>query len=254
MKEESTSRFARVAAILKALAINEPLGLRLSELVLELEMPKTTVYRLTEELVAVGFVAYERDRHAYHLGDAIDVLARRGSARFDLRHRVRPFLERLVGELGDTAYLMVVRDDHLICVDRLMGNYPIQSLSLDVGDVRPVGVGSSGAAVAARMDEDVLESLLRDQSDEREALGIDDEMMRSIVERARADEVSFNPATIVPGMSGMGISFIDSNGAPQAAVSVVAINPRFANGRARLVSDALQGLRRDVEASLGRLT
>lgn len=245
-----TTRFSRVASILAALSLHEPVGLRLSDLVNEVRMPKTTVYRLVEELVQVGFASYDGERQAYHLGDSIDVLARRGSARFDLRRRMLPFLEKLVEELCDTVYFMQVRGDRLVCAERLVGDYPIQSISLDIGAVRPMGVGSSGAAVASCLSQQGFERLLVEQAAERGLLSIDDAAMRSIVDQTRTDGVSFNPATIVPDMSGMGVPILNGEGLPVAAVSVVAINQRFSDGRRSYIASRLNALREEAEREL----
>lgn len=247
------TRFGRVSAILSVLSCSEPIGLRLSEIVHEVGMPKTTVFRLVDELVEAGFVSFDRGSNSYHLGDSIDVLARRGSSRFELGRRMRPLLEQLVSELGDTAYFMVVRDGWIVCTERVVGSYPIQSITLDIGDVRPMAVGSSGAAVAGCLGVDDFETLLAEQESARVDLSIDDESLRSIVNRARRDGFSFNPATIVPGMSGIGVALTNGSGTPIGAISVVAVNARFSDGRKEFIAQRLASVRDEAQESLGAL-
>ncbi|SMY05394.1 transcriptional regulator, IclR family [Brevibacterium antiquum CNRZ 918] len=244
------SRFGRVSNILTTLSDFEPVGLRLSDLVGLVGMPKTTVYRLLEELIDTNFVSFDKRDQSYHVGDLIDLLARRGASRFELRLRVRPFLEDLVKDLGDTVYFMNVRGGHLVCTERLVGDYPIQTMTLDIGDVRPMGVGSSGAAVASCLSDKELAELLSNQDHERRLLSIDDTSMSSIIEDARRDGFSFNPATIVPGMSGLGVPLLDSDRSPVGAVSVVAINARFSDGRLQYIVERLRALRSQAETAL----
>lgn len=244
------SRFARVARLLSVLAHNEPGGLRLTEVVETVSLPKTSVHRMLDELSDAGLVSYEQSDQRYHVGDFIDFLSRAARERFDFRLRAQPLLQQMVDELGDTVYLMLVRDNRILCVERLLGDYPIQSLSLDVGDVRPMGVGSSGAIVASLLSPERFGSLMDSQVEERRALGIKDSQMLQIVAAARRDGYSFNRGTIVPGVSGVGVALVSPSGVPKGAVSLVALNSRFANGRKLQVAKRLQKFAQEASVLL----
>ncbi|MGF6597668.1 hypothetical protein P3T23_002385 [Paraburkholderia sp. GAS448] len=80
----------------------------------------------------------------------------------------RPHLEALADKLEDTIYFVVRRGDFAVCYARAEGAFPIKTLTLRVGDRRPLGVGSSSLAIAAALSDDEVQRLLRDQRAERE--------------------------------------------------------------------------------------
>ena len=79
------------------------------------------------------------------------------SSRWRVR-RARPLLaaaddvlRQLAQRLGDTLFLTVRTGNDTLCVDRRIGSYPIQVLSIEIGARRPLGVSSAGVAILAAM-------------------------------------------------------------------------------------------------------
>src|SRR6185369_18040099 len=60
-------------------------------------------------------------------------------------------LERTSQEIGDTLFLTVRTGNDTLCVDRRIGSYPIQVLSIEIGARRPLGVSSAGVAILAAL-------------------------------------------------------------------------------------------------------
>src|SRR5690606_31297222 len=75
------------------------------------------------------------------------------ATRFDIAELARPALIRLARETGDTVFLSVREGLDAICLERQVGSYPIKTLTLDVGDRRPLGVGAGSLALLAFLPE-----------------------------------------------------------------------------------------------------
>ena len=60
-------------------------------------------------------------------------------------------LKQLSLAIGDTLFLTVRTGNDTLCIDRRIGAYPIQVLSIEIGARRPLGVSSAGVAILAAM-------------------------------------------------------------------------------------------------------
>ena len=92
----------------------EPLGT--SEVARRLRLAKSSAHGLLRSLEEVG--AVEEVRHRYRLGPAVQRLAALG----ELRRRWRPVLERLAGEVEETAFLAQPRGSRVVIVDEVLGS------------------------------------------------------------------------------------------------------------------------------------
>lgn len=99
----------RAFAVLEALADRGPTGV--SGLAEQLGLPLPTVHRLIRTLVDLGYVRQESSRQ-YLLGPRFMRL-RESSAR-DLESLAQPHLRRLVDEVGESANLAMLDDDHIV--------------------------------------------------------------------------------------------------------------------------------------------
>src|SRR5690625_1856939 len=145
----------RAATILRCLAQGPQEGSRLSDIASRSGLGKTTTHRLLAALVSVGFVDRGESR-LYRLGYALFSLGA-SARRFDLANLVRPSLLRLAAETEDTIFLSIRDGDEALCLDRCTGNFPIRTLTLNVGDRRPLGVGAGSLALLAFQPQQEVE-------------------------------------------------------------------------------------------------
>jgi DNA-binding IclR family transcriptional regulator len=170
--------------------------------------------------------------HRYHGGVELWVLGEAAARRFDIRELCRLPLERITAETQDTVYLSVRSGYEAICVARYEGAFPIRTLSLNLGDRRPLGVGSGSLALLAFLSEadrhEVLDGLSRQLTryPRFTTTGI-----RRLMDETRARGYSFVGGTILPGMSAFGVPILDGHGHAIAALSVAAIDARMAEPR-----------------------
>jgi DNA-binding transcriptional ArsR family regulator len=124
----------------------EPLGT--SEVARRLRLAKSSAHGLLHSLEEVG--AVEEVRHRYRLGPALQRLAALG----ELRRRWHPVLERLAGELGETAFLAQPRGSRVVIVDEVLGS-GVPVVSAPVGSFVPASAAAvQGVLAGAPLVED----------------------------------------------------------------------------------------------------
>jgi DNA-binding IclR family transcriptional regulator len=133
-----------------------------------------------------------------------------------------------------------------VCVGRTLGEFPIRTLTLDVGDRRPLGVGAGSLALLAGLSDDVVDEVCRlNQAWLRDYPGFSRGHLLSLVARSRADGYAFNEHGVVPQMTGIGVAVNNPDGSPAAALSIGAINDRMSPSR---VQTLVASLRDEAEA------
>ncbi|MDQ8728472.1 IclR family transcriptional regulator [Bradyrhizobium sp. LHD-71] len=141
----------RALAVLRILAAGREAGLPLAEVVQATGLTRPTVHRLVHVLIEEGIVERNEKTGRYAVGRQVPELALARSTRFPLAAAADDVLSRTSRAVGDTLFLTVRTGNDTLCVDRRIGSYPIQVLSIEVGARRPLGVSSAGVAILAAM-------------------------------------------------------------------------------------------------------
>lgn len=108
---------ARGLTILECLKDLGPLTL--TEIATELDLDKSTVLRLVNTLLDLGFVAYEDDNRKYYLGLEMILYGRRVAHDLHLRRVTLPYLERLQQASNEAVAFGVPYRDKVLWVDGL---------------------------------------------------------------------------------------------------------------------------------------
>lgn len=223
----------RAESVLRALAEGPEAGLRLADVTAAAGLGKATAHRLLASLVDVGFVEVDEQTKRYRLGYGLFALGA-AARRFRIVDLARPALARLASATGDTVYLSVRDGDEAVCVDRCTGDYPIRTLTLDVGDRRPLGVGAGSLALLSFQHAADIERVLRTGSAARAGFShFDAESLRRMIGEAQRTGHALNDGRIVGAMAAIGVPVRDRDGRAVAALSIAAIRERMAPPRDR---------------------
>ncbi len=164
MTQEKTARNYAVPAVDRMLDIVEflagqtrPYGI--SELARELKISTNSVFRILRRLDDRGYVELDEKSGGYQLGTGFFRLGMLLSTRFDLRSRVRPHLEWLARQTGETATIQVPDGDRVLVLDA--ANPPGEFFfHIVVGSRFYYHSNAMGKCVLAFLDEDRLRSAL----------------------------------------------------------------------------------------------
>ncbi|MCP1336573.1 IclR family transcriptional regulator [Futiania mangrovi] len=248
--EASVKSVQRAADILKLLAGQPVTGCRLSDVARDAGLGKTTTHRLLAALVDAGFAYQDSRDRRYHLGYELIRLGHLAT-RYDIAEVARPALLRLARETGDTVFLSAREGLEAICLDRQVGDFPIKTLTLDVGDRRPLGVGAGSLALLAFLPEEEIAEVVRGNEARLEAYpGFSPKALLQLAAETRARGHAHNDGRIVSAMAAVGVPVFDPKGRVAAALSLAAINERMSPDRIAWLVALLTEEARALEARL----
>lgn len=227
MQDAAVKTVDRVAAILRALSARGSAGLPLTELADSAGLSRPTAHRLLGALSEVGFAFQDLATRRYRLGAGAAEIGRHAWQQH-VAALVQPALERLAALTGDTVFASVQEGGAAVCVARAVGEYPIRTLTLNVGDRRPLGVGAGSLALFAALPEAEVARILARNADWLAAFpGFGAEALPALVARTRAEGHAWNEGRIVAAMNAVGVALPAGLGRSPVALSLAAIRDRM---------------------------
>lgn len=138
----------------------EPNGTSLARAAEVTELPKSSVFRYLATLEGRRYVERDPDTGEFRLGLALlPMQARQLST---LTRRVRPHLERLQAEFGETANLGLLDGNGVVYLDIVESNHSMRFAG-QPGDRDALHVTALGKAIAAQLPPDRVRDILRTQ-------------------------------------------------------------------------------------------
>jgi DNA-binding IclR family transcriptional regulator len=221
--------------------VSRPDGAPLHEVTRACELNKATCHRILSTLVAENFLSFDRSTHLYKLGQEAVLIGWSARARQDIQSLARNALTRICKATGDTVYLSVRSGTDAICIDRRVGDFPIKTLTLDIGSRRPLGVGAGSMVLLAFLPSDEIAEII-DAIEPRLAAykQLSKTVVRRLAAETRAQGYFFNNERVIKGMSAIGVPVFGEGRTLVAALSVAAITSRMAEDRRREIIALLQ--------------
>ena len=141
--------------VLETLARTGPIGL--SDLCREVSLNKTTVHRLLNSLLYMGYVRQDTQTSRYSLSFKIWDIANQFVSKIDIVEEARPSLRELAAKTGETV--------HLVQIDGIQeeSENSVRLVSM-VGKRIPLYCSGVGKALLADMSDDEIKSIW-DKSD-----------------------------------------------------------------------------------------
>ncbi len=240
-----TQTVHRVALLLRTVASMGSQGTRLIDLARQTGLERPTVHRLLKGLMKEGLVDQQASTRRYHLGQLVFELGLAAVPQFDLRQLCEPAMLRIAERTGDTVFLSARSGNDVVCLDRKEGSFPIKTLTVDVGNRRPLGVGAGGGALLMALPDKEIDKILAASSRQLSRyvdLKVQD--VRAIIKRARELGYMFNDRQVTPGAMSIGLPITVPHGSPIAAISIGAISARMTAARRQ---ELVTVLRREVK-------
>ena len=250
-KGPAVQSITRAASVLRVLGAAPAEGCALGEIARGAGFGKATTHRLLAALAEAGFVYQDLVTRQYRLGATLALLGRRANEH-DVVSAAKPALLRLAAASEDTIYLSIPEGSSSVCIDRQLGAFPIRTLSLDVGQRRPLGVGSGSLALLAAMPPQQIDAVLaRNQAWLTEYPAFPPDLLRGHLGQTQARGFSYIDGLIIPGVNAIGVSVLGPERRPLAALSITAIAERVRGERTTLLVRLLQDEARRISSELG---
>ncbi|MFJ4788179.1 IclR family transcriptional regulator [Streptomyces sp. NPDC088794] len=147
----------RAVSVLEILARHGEAGV--TEIADELDVHKSTAFRLLGVLENRGLVAQAKDRGKYYLGAGVLRLAGAAAVRLDISQEGVPVCRELADELGETVNIAVLDDDAAVNIMQARGTASVTAQNW-LGRRTPLHATSSGKVLLAHMSPTLREGLL----------------------------------------------------------------------------------------------
>ncbi|MFE9649288.1 IclR family transcriptional regulator [Streptomyces sp. NPDC006365] len=136
----------RAISVLEILARRGETGV--SEVAAEIDVHKSTAFRLLGALEARGLVEQAGERGKYRLGFGIVRLAGAVTGRIDITQQGRPVCEDLAEEIGETVNIAVLQEHYAVNLYQVRGPGAVTAQNW-VGQLTPLHATSSGKILLA---------------------------------------------------------------------------------------------------------
>ncbi len=234
-----TQSIERVVGMLRVVASRGRRGMRIADVVSVSGLPMSTCFRMLQRLELEGLVVRDAMTRKYHLGPLLYELGLLAQPRYRLADLCGQAMQAIADETQDTVYLSERRGVESICTSRVLGDYPIKALTLDVGIRRPMGVGAGGLAILGALPEAEVAQIVEVNDARYAKFGtFDPGFVQRAVAETRTQGYAFLDSAATPGTAAVGVAFPPDN--PIAAISVAAISSRLGADRREQVAKAIQ--------------
>jgi len=203
-----------------------------SEVAAELDVHKSTAFRLLGALESHGLVEQTEDRGKYRLGFGLVRLAGAVSVRMDITKMARPVAERLADEIGETVNIAVLREHYAVNVDQALGPAAVTTQNW-VGQLTPLHATSSGKVLLAHVDAQERARLVKHAgltpftADTITTMGELEKELQKVLENGYATTVG----EFEDGLNAVAVPVLDADGTVVAALSASGPSYRFTPGR-----------------------
>ena len=219
---------ARAAAILRILK-EERSGLSLGQIASRVELPRSTVQRITGALAAEHFIIQDPKGGGIRLGPELGAFAE--AANFNIVERCRVVLNEVTQKTGETTDLAVLRNGSMIFLDQVPGLHRLRTVS-SVGEVFPLSTTANGRACLAIMPEDQAIELT-EQETGKPLTGSALSAFKESLEAIRENGLAYDLDEHTLGISAVGFAFCDLSG-NYHAISVPVPTLRFQTMKSRI--------------------
>ena len=148
-RENIVKSVSRALDIITILSLKKG-GLGVTEIANQIDINKSSVYRILSTLVQYGYVEQDEETGRYKLGYKFLEISSRLLDSIDLRGEARPVLQELETETNEAIHLVVYDQAEVVYIEKLEGNETLRMHS-KVGKRAPMHCTSVGKAILANL-------------------------------------------------------------------------------------------------------
>jgi DNA-binding IclR family transcriptional regulator len=220
----------RALTVLSLLARYGELGV--TEIAAELNVHKSTAFRLVTTLEMHDLVEQHSERGKYRLGVGVLQLAGATTARMDLVQRSRPVSQRLAEVVGETVNITILSGHEALYVDQVAGSAALQ-LHNWVGQRIPLHATSNGKVLLSALSSIRFDELTAGELKRFTEQTITDvAVLRAQIEEVRRDGYAVAIDELEVGLTAIAAPIIGADGV--AVGSISASGPGFRITRERV--------------------
>lgn len=222
------------------------------EIARELDLPRTTVFRILHTLMAMNFVCKDSDERHFRLGPAVLGAGFAFISSLDYVEVAQPILQKLRDATGWSAHMAIRDGTDIVYVARYAAHATVRS-SVNIGSRLPVHATVMGRALSWDMDADDLHRLFGSENLQKytEQTPSNVTALATLLAEDRARGYAFSQSFFERGVSSVAVPVRDAAGHVAASINVTSvdayIDPARMHGE---IKDALIAAAREITAWL----
>ncbi len=250
-RENMVKSVSRALDIIQIVSLKKE-GLGVTEISKQIDINKSSVYRILSTLVKYGYMEQDENTGRYKLGYKFLEISSKKLESIDLRVEAKPFLRELEKETNEVIHLVVYDQGEVVYIEKLEGTETLRMHS-KVGKRAPMHCTSVGKAILAYLpSSEVLEILDRKGLPEHTNKTITDrnaflEELVKVKQRGYALDLEENEY----GIRCIAAPIFDHLGKVIAAVSISGPTIRMTNERLAQLQVRILQIGKQISARLG---
>lgn len=157
-RENMVKSVSRALDIINLVSIKKG-GLGVTEIANQMDINKSSVYRILSTLVQYGYIEQDKETERYKLGYQFLEVSSRLLESLDLRNEAKPFLQELEKETNEVIHLVVYDRGEVVYIEKLDGNEALRMHS-KVGKRAPMHCTSVGKAILAHLPIEIVQEII----------------------------------------------------------------------------------------------
>lgn len=242
---QGTQSVRRAFMVLRVVAAGGDQGVGLSEIAHATGLARPTCRRLLMALMAEGVVGQRSRTNRYAIVPGFHFPDTRPT-NLVLINTAMPHLKEAAEEIGDTVFLTLRAGLETVCVARVLGSYPIQVLTLDVGVRRPLGMSSSGIAILATLPMAAARNIVLRNQRHLPAYNMTIQDSLAAIQRAKKVGYVLRDRGLSPGTKAISLAFGRQRGCAPIVLTVAAIARRIQPARVPQLVERMKGCARNI--------
>ncbi|PWW28421.1 IclR family transcriptional regulator [Cytobacillus oceanisediminis] len=230
-------------------------GLGVTEIAKQIDINKSSVYRILSTLVQYGYIEQDGETGKYKLGYKFLEISSKLLESIDLRAEARPFLQELENETNEVIHLVVYDQGEVVYIEKLEGNETLRMHS-KVGKRAPMHCTSVGKAILAYLPSSVVLDIL-----ERKGMPVhtdktitEKEEFLKELSQVRQKGFALDLEENEYGITCIAVPIFDHLGKVIAAVSISGPTMRMTDDRMNTLKSIMVKTGKAVSARLGHIS
>ena len=249
MEEKNPIQVAdRIFQVIEELASAGPC--RLTELSDHLGLNKSTVHRILNSLIYMGYVTQDSFTSQYSLSFRICELSNQIMTKLDVVDRIRPYLKELVSKTGETVHLVQVDGTKAVYIDKVESYTNSVRMVSKVGKSIPLYRSAVGKAILAELKDSEIKTIW-DQSEIRQVTPhtvVAYDKFLELIENIRKHGFATDDEENELGVRCVAVALPDYQKNPKYAISISAPSTRMNEKRVRELAGHLLELKKEIAA------
>lgn len=246
-QSNGNDRFSQVQVIDRAClimrTIRDSKGLTLAQLTKQVNLARTTVYRIVSTLINENLLIMEPETGKIQL--SLEMVRFGAAVHMDMRHEIHPYLDDLAGTVNENVDFSVLDNDSLFFLDQAVIPHRLNAVA-SIGKRFPVYCTANGKAVLSVLPRATVEKLLAGPLERLTPYTITmPEMIYAELEQIAYTGVAFDREEYTEGICAVGAP-LRTPFFEYAAISIAVPSVRFYGNEDKLVTalkETVQALR-----------